>query len=64
MKMTMMPIVVSALGTVSKDLEKGLEKSEKTRSIETISLNSQNNTGEKTCCHSDSCERPPITRQK
>ena len=36
MKVTMMPIVVSTLGTVSKDLEKKQEETGDQRKIETI----------------------------
>ena len=61
-------IIVNALGTVSKSLEKGLEKLEISRTIETIQSTALLRSAwilkelwrsQETCCHSDSSERPP-----
>ena len=68
MKVTIVPIVIGALGTVTKGLLKGLEDLEVSGRVETIQKNSIAEDGqntetvswrlEETCCHSNSSEKP------
>ena len=67
MKVMVIPIVISALGTVPKGLERRLEKIEiggKIKSIQTTPLlrltKIESLRPEETCCHSDSSERPSV----
>ena len=60
--MTVSAIVINALGTMSKGLVKGLEDLEIREQEETVqntaSLSRTLRRQVKTCCHSDSSERP------
>ncbi len=71
MKVTIVPIVIGALGTITKGLLKGLEDMEVGGRVETIQTtallrrakNPEKSSGdlrrlEETCCHSDSNEKP------
>ena len=68
MKVTVIPIVISPLGTVTKGLVKGLVKGledveirERVETIETTGLLRSTRILRRvleTCCHSDSCEKP------
>ena len=65
MKVTIIPIVIGALGTVTKGLiqgEEDLEIRERVETIQTIALlrsaRIQRRVLEETRCHSHSCERP------
>ena len=67
MKVTILPIVVGAFGTVSKGLFKGLEDLEVGGQVETIQTTALLKTArileesrriEETCCHSTSSEIP------
>ena len=65
--MTIIPIVISAFGTVTKGLRKSLEDLEVGGRVETIQTTSLLRTArileeswrlEETCCHSDFSEKP------
>ena len=67
MKVTIVPIVIGALGTVTKGLLKGLEDLEVGGRVETIQTTALLRTAriqrrvleiEETCCHSNSSEKP------
>ena len=63
MKVTMVPIVIGALGTIDKGLVKGLEDLEVGERVETIQTTALLRTArilrlEETCCHSNSSEKP------
>ena len=64
MKVTIIPIVIGAFGTVTKWLLKGLEDLEVGWRVETIhylerqEYREESERLEETCCHSNSCERP------
>ena len=64
MKVTIVPIVIGALGTVTKGLLKGLEDLEVGRRVETIQTTALLKTARilrgvmETCCHSNSSEKP------
>ena len=67
MKVTIVPIVIGALGTITKGLLKGLEDLEVGGRIETIQTTALLRTArilreswrlEETCYHSDSSEKP------
>ena len=64
MKVTIIPIVIGAFGTVTKGLLKGLEDLEVGRRVETIQTTALLKTVRilrrvsETCCHSISSERP------
>ena len=67
MKLTVIPIVIGTLGTVSKGLVLELKDSEIRGREETIqttallrSVRILRRVLEKTCCHSDSCEKPSV----
>ena len=69
MKVTIIPIVIGALGTVTKGLLKGLEDLEVGGRVETIQTTALLKTDrilriiletEMTCCHSISSERPSV----
>ena len=63
MKMTIIPIVIGALGAVTKGLVKGLEDLEITGRVETIQSTALLRLARilwralETCCHSNSSER-------
>ena len=63
-KVTIIPIVIGAFGTVTKELLKGLEDLEVGRQVETIQTTTLLRTARilrrvlETCCHSDSSEKP------
>ena len=63
MKVTVIPIVIRALGKVTKGLIKGLEELEVKTRVETIQTTAQlksvleSRRLEVTYCHSNSCER-------
>ena len=67
MKVTIVPIVIGALGTITKGLLKGLEDLEVGGRVETIQMTALLRTArilrpeswrpEDTCCHSDSYEK-------
>ena len=66
MKVTIVPTVISAFGTITKELLKGLEDLEVGGRIETIQMIALLRTArirdepwrlEETCCHSSSCEK-------
>ena len=65
MKVTIIPILIGAFGTVTKGLLKGLEDLEVGGRVETIQTTALLRTArilrrvlEETCCHSNSSERP------
>ena len=61
MKVTIVPIVIGALGTKTKGLLKGLEDLEVGGRVETIQTTALLRTArrlEETCCHSNSSEKP------
>ena len=67
MKVTIVPIVIGTLGTITKGLLKGLEDLEVGGRVETIQTTALLKTArilrrvleiEETCCHSDSSEKP------
>ena len=64
MKVTIVPIVIGALGTISKGLLKGLEDLETGGRVETIQKTALLRTARilrrvlETCCHSNSSEKP------
>ena len=68
MKVTILPIVIGALGTITKGLLKGLEDLEIGGRTETIQTDSTAKNGqnpetspwrlEETCCHLNTSERP------
>ena len=64
MKVTIVPIVIGALGTITKGLLKGLEDMEVGGLVETIQMTALLRTARilrrelETCCHSDSSEKP------
>ena len=64
MKVTIIPIVIGAFGTVTKGLLKGLEYLEVGSRVETIQTTASLKTArilrrvQETCCHSISSERP------
>ena len=59
MKVTIIPIVIGAFGTVTKGLIKGLEDLEVEGRVETIIENWEESCRfEEICCHSNSSERP------
>ena len=64
MKVTFVPIIIDALGTVTKGLIKGLEDLEIKGRVETIQTTVLLRSARilrrvlETCCHSDSRERP------
>ena len=64
MKVTIVPIVIGALGTITKGLLKGLEDLEVGGRVETIQTTALLRTARilrrvlKTCCHSNSSEKP------
>ena len=69
MKVTIVPIVIGALGTITKGLSKGLEDSEIGGRVETIQTTALQRTArilrrvleiEETCCHSNSCVKPSV----
>ena len=61
MKVTIVPIVISALGTITKGLLKGLEDLEVGGRVETIKTTAESWDEswrlEETCCHSNSGEK-------
>ena len=65
MKGTFIPIVIGALGTVTKGLVQGKEDSEIMGQVETIQITALLTSVrilriiKETCCHSNSSERPP-----
>ena len=67
MKVTIVPIVIGAFGTIAKGLLKGLEDLEVGGWVETIQMTALRGTArilrrvwrlEETCCHSNSSEKP------
>ena len=64
MKVTIIPIVIGAFGTVTKGLLKGLEDLEVRGQVETMQTTALLKTARilrrvlETCCHSISCEIP------
>ena len=64
MKVTILPIVIGAFGTITKGLLKGLEDLEVGGWVETIQMTALLRTArilrwlEETCCHSNSSEKP------
>ena len=64
MKVTIVPIVIGAFGTIIKGLLKGLEDLEVGGRVETIQMTALPRTARimrrvpETCCHSNSCEKP------
>ena len=64
MKVTIAPIVIGGLGTITKGLLKGLEDLEVGGRVETIQMTALQRTWdeswrlEEICCHSNSSERP------
>ena len=64
MKVTVKPIVISALGTVTKGLVKGLEEFDIRGRVDTIQTTALLRSARilrrvrETCCHSDTSERP------
>ena len=69
MKVTIVPIVIGALGTMTKGLLKGLEDLEIGGRTETIQMTALLRTArimrkswrfEETCCHSNSSEKPSV----
>ena len=64
MKVTIVPIVIGALGTITKGLLKGLGDLEVGGQVETIQTTALLRTARilrrvlETCCHSDSSEKP------
>ena len=64
MKVTIVPIVIGALGTITKGLLKGLEDLEVGGQVETIQMTALLRTAiiprrvQETCCDSDSSEKP------
>ena len=62
--MTIVPIVIGALGTVTKGLLEGPEDLEVSGRVETIQMTALLRTARilrrvlETCCHSNSCEKP------
>ena len=64
MKLTILPIVIGAFGTVTKGLLKGMEDLEVGWRVETIQMTALLRTArilrrvQKTCCHSHSSEKP------
>ena len=63
MKVTVIPIIIGAFGTVTKGLLKGLEDLEVGGRVETIKTTTLLRTSrimniEETCCHSNSSEKP------
>ena len=65
MKVTIVPIMIGALGTITKGLLKGLEDLEVGGRVETIQMTALLRTArilrrvlEETCCHSNSSEKP------
>ena len=66
MKVTIIPIVIGAFGTVTKGLLKGLEDLEIRGQVETIQTTTLLRTDriqrrvQETCCHSNSSERPSV----
>ena len=67
MKVTIVPIVISALGTITKGILKGLEDLEVGGRVETIQTTTLLRTArswdeswrlEETCCHLNSSEKP------
>ena len=62
MKVTVILIVVGALGMISKCLERTPEELEirgRIKTIQTTELSEESWRPGETCCHSDSSERPP-----
>ena len=65
MKVTIVPIVIGALGTITKGLLKGLEDLEIGGRVETIQTTALLRTArilrlEETCCHLNSSEKPSV----
>ena len=65
MKVTIVPIVIGVLGTITKGLLKGLEDLEVGGRVETLQTTALLRTArilrrvlEETCCHSNSSEKP------
>ena len=66
MKVTIVPIVIGAFGTITKGLLKGLENLEVGERVETIQIDywerpeywEESWRLEETCCHSNSSEKP------
>ena len=58
MKVTIIPIVIGAIGTVTKGLLKGLEDLQVGGRVETIQTTEESWRLEATCCHSDTSEKP------
>ena len=63
MKVTIVPIVIGALGTITKGLLRGLEDLEVGGRVETIQTTALLRTARilrlgETCCHSNSSEKP------
>ena len=64
MKVTIIPIVIGALGKVTEGLLKGLEDLEIRRRVKTIQTTSLLRSARilrrvlETCCHSNCCEKP------
>ena len=59
--MTIVPIVIGALGTITKGLLKGLEDLEVGGRVETIQVTEAWDESwrlEETCCYSDTSEKP------
>ena len=65
-EMTVIPIVIAVLGTVTKVLIQGLEDLEMGGRIETIQTTALLGLARilrrelETCCHSNSCEKPSV----
>ena len=69
MKVTIVPIVIGALGTITKGLLNGLEDLEVGLRVETIQMTALLRTArildeswrpEETCCHSNSSVKPSV----
>ena len=63
MKVTIVPIVIGAFGTITKGLFKALEDLEVSGRVETIQMTTLLRAArilrlEETCCHSNSSEKP------
>ena len=58
MKVTIVPIVIGALGTITKGLLKGLEDLEVGGRVERPESRDESWRLEETCCHSNSSEKP------
>ena len=58
MKVTVMPIIIGALGKVTKGLMQGLEDLEIRGQAETIQTTTLSRRVLETCCHSNSYKKP------